>query len=130
MEEQFEEYCKLTTDAEKEDFFAKCHEKYLQKTPEEQAFDEAKTLESMAAISARISELTQIVRLGEVAKVISISYVARKYFGKTRTWLYQRLNGNMVNGKPARFTPDERQKLSDALDDISRMIKETALKIA
>ena len=129
MEQQFEEYGKLTTDAEIEKFHTKWNEKYLQKTPAEQEFDDAKMLESINAISERVNELTESVRLGEVAKIISVSYLARKYFGKTRTWLYQRLNGNMVNGKPVRFTPSERQKLSEALDDISCLIKDTALKI-
>ena len=34
--------------------------------------------------------------------------------------LYQRLNGNLVNGKPARFTPDELQTFNNALQDISK----------
>lgn len=36
-----------------------------------------------------------------------MSYIAEHYFGKSRQWLYQRINGNIVNGKPADFTPDE-----------------------
>ena len=130
MEEQFDEFSKLTTKAEKDDFHRKWNEKYLKKTPEEQVWDDEKAFECLDAMSARIDEMISIVKLGEVAKVISLSYVAKKYFGKTRTWLYQRINGNIVNGKPARFTDKERIRLSEALQDISCLIENTALKIA
>ncbi len=126
---EFEEFSKLTTDAEIEAFHDKRLERYKQKTPEELDFAEEKMFEGLRNMKDRLDELTDIVRLGEVSKVISLSYVAEKYFGKTRQWLYQRLNGNLVNGKPARFTQAERQKLSEALADISCLIKETSLKI-
>ena len=127
---EFEEYSKLTTEEGKAEFHVRRSEKYLKRTPEEQEFVKEKTLEGLRNISYRLDELTEIVRLGEVAKIISLSYVADKYFGKTRQWLYQRLNGNTVNGKPARFTAVERQKLSEALSDIGRLVNETSLKIA
>lgn len=38
-------------------------------------------------------------KLGELPEAISFSYIAKKYFGKSRNWLYQRINGNIVNGK-------------------------------
>jgi len=40
-------------------------------------------------------------------KSINLAELARR-MGKSRQWLYQRLNRNLVNGKPARFTPEER----------------------
>ncbi len=130
MMAEFDEYSKLASDEEKAAFHARRAEKYIQKTPEEQILIKEKTLEGLRNIHDRLDEITDIVRLGEVAKIISLSYVAEKYFGKTRHWLYQRLNGNLVNGKPARFTPAERRKLSEALADISRLANETSLKIA
>ncbi|MDR1153314.1 MAG: DUF5053 domain-containing protein [Bacteroidales bacterium] len=130
MMADFEEFSKLTTAEEMEVFHAARLERYKQKTPQELDLAEEKMFEGLRNMKDCLDELTDIVRLGEVSRVISLSYVAEKYFGKTRQWLYQRLNGNMVNGKPARFTPDERQKLSEALADISRLIRETSLKIA
>ena len=130
MMAEFEEYSKLNTEKDKADFHIRRSEKYLQKTAEEQELVKSKTLEGLRNVSDRLDELTEIIKLGEVAKVISLSYVSQKYFGKTRQWLYQRLNGNTVNGKSARFTPAERQKLSEALSDISRLVNETSLKIA
>ena len=54
--------------------------------------------------------------------IISLSYLAKRYFNKSRSWLYQRMNGNIVNGKPARFTSDELATLNRALKDISEKL--------
>ena len=54
---------------------------------------------------------------------ISLSYIAKKYFGKSRNWLYQRINGYMVNGKRAEFTQNEFRTFLDALDDIGTTIR-------
>lgn len=62
------------------------------------------------------------LQLQEVAEIVSLSYLAKKYFNKSRSWLYQRLNGNTVNGKPARFTQEELQTFNNALQDISKKI--------
>lgn len=61
-------------------------------------------------------------QLKEVSEIISLSWLAKKYFGKTKAWLYQRINNNIVNGKPAKFTPEEIEKLNQALQDISHKI--------
>ena len=57
-------------------------------------------------------------KLKSIAPAVSLSYIAKKYFGKTRHWLYQRINGSTVNGKPAKFTNDELKKLNDAFHDL------------
>ncbi|WP_044267967.1 DUF5053 domain-containing protein [Bacteroides timonensis] len=62
------------------------------------------------------------LQLQEVAEIVSLSYLAKKYFNKSRAWLYQRLNGNIVNGRPARFTNEELQTFNNALQDISKKI--------
>jgi hypothetical protein len=54
-------------------------------------------------------------RLGSLPEIINLSSVARQCFGKSRTWLYQRINGNKVNGKVAYFTRAERKQLLDFL---------------
>jgi len=60
--------------------------------------------------------------LGGVIESINLSYIAKHYFGKSRTWLYQRMNGNKVNGKTAFFTRAERKQLEDALHDIGQQL--------
>jgi len=51
-----------------------------------------------------------------------LSFIAKHYFGKTKEWLYQRINGNVVNGKPCRFTAEELDRFNHALKDISQKI--------
>ena len=51
--------------------------------------------------------------------MLNLSYIARKYFRKSRAWLSQRINGNNVNGKPCRFTPEELDTFNNALRDMS-----------
>lgn len=68
-------------------------------------------------------------KLGELPEAISFSYIAKKYFGKSRNWLYQRINGNIVNGKKARFTDNELQTFLNALKDVNEMIHQTSLKL-
>ena len=66
-------------------------------------------------------------KLGTVPEAISMSYIAKTYFGKTKTWLYQRLNGNKVNGKEARFTEEEARQLQAALHDLGQRLSSIIL---
>ena len=68
--------------------------------------------------------------MSEVTDAISLSYIAKKYFGKESTWLYQRLNRSIVNGKPASFSQTELTVLADALKDLSRKLSDTSTNIS
>ena len=67
--------------------------------------------------------------MGELCDVLSLSYIARHYFQKDRSWLAQRVNGNIVNGKPSAFTESELEILKFALNDIKNKLSETILNI-
>ena len=67
---------------------------------------------------AELAEMAIREQLQDVLPSISLAYIAKTYFNKTRAWLYQRINGLKVNGKPARFTPEEIETLNYALKDI------------
>lgn len=67
--------------------------------------------------------------LGEVGEALNLSYIAKRYFNRERTWLYQRLNHTMVNGKPAAFTEAELRRLSDSLDEISNKIHQISVQL-
>lgn len=69
-----------------------------------------------------IAAYTMHERMGELTKVVNLAYIARHYFGKTRQWLYQRLKGQMVNGKPAAFTPSEEEIFVNALNEIGSQL--------
>lgn len=68
--------------------------------------------------------------LGDAADALSLSYIAKEYFGKGRSWLYQRLNGCTVNGKPAAFTQNELTVLAGSLKDLSQRLSEISSNIA
>jgi hypothetical protein len=61
-------------------------------------------------------------KLSSILPIISVSYIAKTYFHKTPMWFYQRLNGNIVKGKPAKFSNEDLKTLNFALKDISKQI--------
>lgn len=70
-----------------------------------------------------IKELLSIRKqLEPVLPYLSVSNLAKNYFGKSSSWFYQRLNGNLVHGKVCKFTEEELVRLDMALKDISRCI--------
>jgi hypothetical protein len=77
-----------------------------------------------------IREVNLKIELENVSQYVSMSYIAQRFFGKSRQWLNNRIKGNLVNGKIARFSSDELNCLSSALLKLSGEIKNTALRIA
>jgi hypothetical protein len=82
--------------------------------------------DNFADMHKEISEIKQVLdireKLSPVLPVISVSYLAKNYFHKTPQWFYQRLNGNNVNGKPAKFSDTEIQTLNFAIQDIRQQL--------
>lgn len=87
----------------------------------EQAFTEA--LEGLIKATAdEVREQRIAERLGEITDMVSMAYIAKTYFNKSRSWLAHKLNGNIVNGKPAQFTDEELDTLRLALKDMSNKL--------
>jgi hypothetical protein len=61
-------------------------------------------------------------QISEISDIISMAYIAKTYFNKSKSWLSQRINGYDVNGKPAKFLPEEIETLNAAFEDISKKI--------
>lgn len=59
--------------------------------------------------------------------LINVAEFSRHYFGKSSSWFYQRLNGNIVHGKPVSFTDEELKQLQDAFQDLSKRLLEKQL---
>lgn len=55
-------------------------------------------------------------------KLLPLSYIAEHYFGKTRAWLYQRINGTPVRGKVYSLNAEQRATFNNAVQDLSRRI--------
>lgn len=64
-----------------------------------------------------------------ITNIISISYISKTYFGKSKDWLYQRLNGYNVNGKPAKLKKSEIEILNNALSDIAEKISTIKISV-
>lgn len=69
-------------------------------------------------VEKSLASYTMHERMGALTEVVNLAYIARHYFGKTRQWLYQRLKGQIVNGKPAAFTEVEEATFIKALNEI------------
>lgn len=69
-------------------------------------------------IEKSVASYTMHERMGTLTEVVNLAYIARHYFGKTRQWLYQRVKGQVVNGKPAAFTEAEEATFIKALNEI------------
>ena len=121
MKADFERFKTLSTQEERDAFKKEMQAKY-------NALPKA-TVDACNDFIERAEEAILRDKLGELPEAISFSYIAKKYFGKSRNWLYQRINGNIVNGKKARFTDNELQTFLNALKDVSEMIHQTSLKL-
>lgn len=64
--------------------------------------------------------------LEDIYEAVSWSYIARHYFGKSRSWLCQRVNGFKIHDKAVELTKVEKKILLNALMDLSGRIKNTA----
>jgi len=68
-------------------------------------------------------------KLKHLDEYLSFSYISKRFFGKSRSWLHNRMKGNHNNGKPAILTYMEEQQLKTALYTLSNEIKMAADKI-
>lgn len=68
-------------------------------------------------------------QLKKELEILPLSYIAENYFGKTRAWLYQRLNGNKIRGKVYTFNEKEIEIFNRALKDISNRIGSLSIKL-
>ena len=77
-----------------------------------------------------MEERSMLQQLDGLEKYINLSSLSKKYFGKTKGWLYQRLHGYQVHGKRATFNEKEKAIFSNALIALSDDLREVALRIA
>lgn len=61
--------------------------------------------------------------MSDILLDISLAKISTKYFGKSRSWLYHKLDGVAGNGKPNSFSEEEKEILRGALNDLSERIR-------
>lgn len=64
--------------------------------------------------------------LKDVALYIKWGNISKDYFGFSRGWIYQRLNGYDGNGNTCEFTDKQKETFREALRDVARKLNETA----
>lgn len=133
LEKWIEEWCTLETEEQKKDFDVRFRSAVKSIPAEEMPAFKEMFYQSAISNLKEAQELVEVAtvrnKLEPILKYVSLSEIASKYFGKTRQWLYQRINGNLVNGMPAKFTSEELKVLKKALNDVSEDIKQVALSI-
>ena len=113
-----EAYCNAKTDEEYEEIGVQMQE-LCDQNPD--SFAEA-MCSSLKESVERAAKLAIKEKLKDITPAISLAYISKTYFNKSENWIYQRLNGNKINGKTATFTHDEIGTLKFALNDLSQRL--------
>jgi len=64
--------------------------------------------------------------LEDIHTDISWAKISKKYFGKSPSWIYHKIDGIDGNGNPDGFTDNEREQFCGALLDLSERIRKAA----
>ena len=83
----------------------------------------AAMIHSLTETADKAEQLAIKVKPKEITPAVSLAYISKTYFNKTRAWLYQRINGNEVNGKIVEFSNDELKTLKYAFNDLSKQLR-------
>lgn len=65
----------------------------------------------------------------DIALYLKWGNISEDYFGFSRSWIYQRLNGYDGNGNPCEFTEAQKDTLREALRDLAQKLNDAAEKI-
>jgi hypothetical protein len=88
-------------------------------TPENIAMMQEFLEEGVAEVGAEIVDIRHQID-DEQYRLLPISYIARKYFGKSHAWLSQRINGTKVRGRVYTLNAEQKQIFNNAMQDLSR----------
>lgn len=81
----------------------------------------------MATMTLKDSQKgTMKKKMEDILLAISWRELSTRYFGKSCSWLYHKLDGIDGNGKPTEFTEEEKIMLKGALTDLADRIRRTA----
>lgn len=100
-------------------------EELIKEIMERAESEEGQRLADEAVARYKNSPDRQVFDLKEqdIMKVLKVSYIAERFFGRSRSWLCHKLNHDLRNGKPDDFNDEERAKLKAALDTIAYEIQ-------
>ncbi|MDR1344886.1 MAG: DUF5053 domain-containing protein [Tannerellaceae bacterium] len=85
--------------------------------------------DTLEAMKSETKTLKDNILFMEITKGINLSYIAEHYFGKSKSWLYHRIKGSVVNGRPVRFKDEELVNLQQAFDDMSKKLQRLSISL-
>ena len=65
----------------------------------------------------------------QILDTLNCAAISERFFNRSRAWFIQRLNNNIVNGKPVSFTPEELLKLRTSLKVLASEITQFTTNI-
>lgn len=65
-------------------------------------------------------------KLKDIMLYLKWGNISKDYFGFSRGWIYQRLNGYDGNGNTSDFTDTQKEVLREALRDLAKKLNTTA----
>lgn len=68
-------------------------------------------------------------KLKGIITLIKWGNISKDYFGLSRGWIYQRLNGYDGNGNECDFSEPQKETLREALRDLARRLESAANNI-
>ena len=117
--EQFEKLKNFDINAKSDAERARISIELEQLSDSDPAGFEAAVMVSARQTLADVKALKVKEQVLQISDIISMTYIAKHYFNKSKSWLSQRVNEFDVNGKPAKFMPEEVNTLNFAIQDIS-----------
>lgn len=74
-------------------------------------------------------KLTMQQKMWDIIVDVKWASISTKYFGKSRSWLSQKMNGKDGNGSDVEFSETEKEILKNGLYDLANRIKICADKL-
>ena len=126
IRDSFEEFCTLKTEEERNAHDIKFNA-LMKSVPSDQKRLAGQYLREVMAERKGIKsqKVNKDIKkeIEDILEVVSLSYIAKEYFGKDRTWLYKKINGSLA------FTEDELKILAMALKNIGNRFLDTSASI-
>lgn len=74
-------------------------------------------------------KVTMQQKMWDIIVDVKWASISTKYFGKSRSWLSQKMNGKDGNGSDVEFSESEKETLRQGLRDLASRINACADKI-
>lgn len=75
--------------------------------------------DGLAELEVEIEDIRRQIS-DENYRLLPLSHIAHKYFGKSHAWLSQRINGTKVRGHVYTLNAEQKQIFNDAMQDLAK----------